>query len=88
MTSGEIEPSGTWQMNRITVDNSLTSELDRLNEPAEVVDPSGRRLGHFVPAASMAAPDECPYSPEELERMRSEEGGRPLGDIWRSLGAE
>lgn len=74
-------------MNRITVDNSLRSELDRLDEPAEIVDQTGRRLGHFVPTAATIASDNCPYSPEDLKQMRSEEGGRTLPDILRSLGA-
>lgn len=75
-------------MNRITVHNSLRSELDRLEEPVEIVDETGRRLGHFVPAAVPIASDNCPYSPEDLKRMRSEESGRSLPDILRSLDAE
>lgn len=30
--------------------------------------------------------DNCPYSAEELARMRRQEVGRPLSEIWRSLG--
>jgi hypothetical protein len=29
--------------------------------------------------------DQCPYTADELKRMRQEEGGRPLPEIWRSL---
>jgi len=75
-------------MNRITVHDPLNTELARLAEPAEVVDETGRRLGHFVPALATMDSGDCPYSGEELERMRREEGGHPLGEIWKSLGAK
>lgn len=75
-------------MNRITVDDPLKAQLDGLVGPAEVIDKTGRRLGHFVPAAATLPADGCPYSPEDLQRMRSEEGGRPLEEIWKSLGAK
>jgi hypothetical protein len=75
-------------MNRITVDDSLKTQLDGLAEPVEVVDESGRRLGHFVPVLATTASDNSPYSTDELKRMRREEGGRPLAEIWRSLEAK
>ncbi len=74
-------------MHQITIDNPLTSRLHGLVEPVEFVDASGHRLGHFVPAISLAS-DECPYSPDELDALRQEPGGRPLSEIWRSLGAK
>jgi hypothetical protein len=49
-------------------------------------------LGHSDPLSIDAETivlkpeDHCPYSPEELVRMRKEEGGRPLSEIWKSLG--
>mgnify|MGYP001827051714 CR=1 FL=1 len=75
-------------MNRITVRDPLKTQLDGLAEPVEVVDESGRRLGHFVPSLATMASDDCPYSSEELERMRGEEGGRPLRGLWKSLEAK
>jgi len=74
-------------MNQITVDSSLKSQFAGLHEPVEVVDESGRRLGHFVPTAPSRQSDDCPYSAQDLDRMRNERGGRPLAEIWRSLGA-
>jgi hypothetical protein len=74
-------------MNQVTIDNPLTMRLHDLVEPVELVDESGRRLGHFVPAVPADA-DGCPYSSEELEAMRSESGGRPLEEIWKSLRAK
>ncbi|MDY0167368.1 MAG: hypothetical protein RBS80_12540 [Thermoguttaceae bacterium] len=74
-------------MNHITVDLPLTMRLHGLVEPVELVDETGRRLGHFVPAVSVDAA-ECPYSSEELEAMRREDGGRSFSEIWKSLGAK
>ena len=74
-------------MNRITVVDPLKKQLDDLAEPVEVVDETGRRHGHFVPKLATTASDACPYTPEELQRMRSEEGGRPLPEIWKSFRA-
>jgi hypothetical protein len=75
-------------MNRITVDSSLTSKLDALDAPVEVVDETGRTLGHFVPTTAAVRADDCPFSVDELQRMRAENGGRSLEEIWKSLGAE
>jgi hypothetical protein len=75
-------------MNRITVEGPIKAQLDGLALPVEVVDETGRWLGHFVPAAAMVAADECPDSPHELERMHAEKGGRTLPEIWKSLGAK
>jgi hypothetical protein len=75
-------------MNQITADSSLKSQLDGLHEPVEVIDETGRRLGHFVPTTPGGLSDDCPYSAPELERMRNEQGGRSLAEIWRSLGAK
>jgi len=75
-------------MNRITVGQALTTQLEALAAPVEVVDESGRPLGHFVPRLATIASDDCPYGPEELHEMRAEQGGRPLSLIWRSLGAK
>ena len=74
-------------MNQIMIDNPLTRRLHDLVEPVELVDEGGRRVGHFVPALPVSA-DECPYSSEELEVLRGEAGGRPLAEIWNSLGAK
>jgi hypothetical protein len=75
-------------MNRLVVMPPLRAQLDDLAGPVEIVDETGRRLGHFVPVAAATVTDACPYSASELERMRSEEGGRSLPEIWRSLGAK
>ena len=75
-------------MNRITVGQTLTTQLEDLAVPVEVVDETGRRLGHFVPRMATNSSDDCPYAPDELDAMRAGQGGRPLPEIWRSLGAK
>lgn len=75
-------------MSRITVDDAFRSQLDKWSVPVEVCDRTGRKLGHFVPAVSSQGADDCPYSDEELARMRQEQGGRTLPEIWESLGAK
>ncbi len=76
-------------MVKIKVEKSLRDQLAVAGDLVELCDTSGRTLGHFVPIRS---PQEgidsvdCPYSDEELARMRREAGGRPLAEIWKALG--
>jgi hypothetical protein len=77
-------------MNKITLDDTLRAKLNGLNEVLEVCDESGQSLGHFLPAEEyhklLYTTDYCPYTEEELERSLQESDGRPLVEIWRSLG--
>jgi hypothetical protein len=79
-------------MTKVLIDESLRSKLNGLNEEMELCDESGRTPGHFLPADLFRkllyayAESECPYSKEELERMRQETGGRSLAEIWERLG--
>lgn len=75
-------------MNRVTVGNSLKNQLAGLAGPVEVIDESGQPLGHFVPRTPKTPPDDCPYSVDQLDAMRSESGGRSLSEIWKALEAE
>jgi hypothetical protein len=77
-------------MPEVTIDKALVARLGNLSGTTALRDESGRVLGFFVPAAAAdslwPAADGCPYTPEELERFGREEGGRPLSEIWKSLG--
>ena len=80
-------------MSQVTIDDALLARLNGLTEQLEFRDETGRLLGHFVPAEKeeLFAPppqDRCPYTPEELDRMRKETGGRPLRELWSELGVE
>lgn len=74
-------------MNRITVDDALKSCLDGVVGSVEACDADGHVIGYFVPVAALGTPGGCPFSSDELNRMRGEDGGQPLAEIWKSLGA-
>ena len=80
--------SSALSVNRITVGELLTHQLENLVATIELVDESGRSLGHFVPRHAQPTSDDCPYAEDELRAMRAEQGGRPLTQIWMSLGAQ
>jgi hypothetical protein len=76
-------------MNRIEVDDSLSTKLRDMAEPCEVVDSSGNRLGYFRPEADVKLYEgyECPLTDKELDQIERAGGGRPLADILRDLEA-
>jgi hypothetical protein len=79
-------------MGRITLDHGLKSKLNGLTEPMELADESGQTIGHFLPSDHYQqllyrlAEAQCPYTREQLEKMRQEEGGQTLSDFWKTLG--
>ena len=79
-------------MSKITLDSTLRSKLNGLNEELEICDESGATVGHYVPAKvyrSMIyqiAEAQCPHTEEELREMRNQKGGRTLAEIWKDLG--
>jgi len=79
-------------MTQVTIDSALLARLHGLSDQLEFRDENGRLLGHFIPARKGAVQllpsDGCPYSAEELLRMRNEPGGKPLAEIWKQLGAK
>jgi len=91
MRSGFLFVFGINAMNRITVSEGLITQLGGFTQPVELCDAEGHMVGHFVPAeegtSESGVAEDCPYSAEELDRMRGEEGGRGLSEIWDSLGA-
>lgn len=81
-------------MSQIIVDESLRKQLNGCQEDITLVDEAGKPLGHFLPEPMYRkllyawAESQCPYSKEELERFKQETGGRPLKEIWKSLGVK
>jgi hypothetical protein len=76
-------------MTRVTIDESIIQTLNQFAEPVELFDQSGRMIGQFLPASSLPIKrpsDNCPVSEEELQRIRTQKGGRPLAEIWKDLG--
>ena len=84
--------NGCWRfplVTRVVVDESVSRQLDALDDPVDVCDRDGRVLGRFLPMRQSFTPlpsDECPYTPDELRAMQRETGGRSLSEIWESLG--
>ena len=79
-------------MNAITLDPDLRAKLNGLNQTLEVREEDGRVVGRFLPEEeyrrmqydlALAA---CPYSEEELNRLRQAKGGTPLAEFWKKLG--
>jgi hypothetical protein len=76
-------------MTQVTINDLIRQTLDQFSEPVELIDASGRLIGQFLPASSLPISrpsDNCPISEEELQRIRSQKGGRPLAEIWKDLG--
>jgi hypothetical protein len=80
-------------MVKIMIDDELRCQLSGLNEQIEICDEHGRTIGRFLPAdayeeiwlAALAA--ETPMSKDEIKQaFRQPREGRPLAEIWNSLG--
>ena len=76
-------------MGRIMIDERLRTKLAQFKSTVEVCDHEGKLLGHFVPQdefqLEVRESDDCPYSLDELSRMRGVQGGRPLAEILADL---
>lgn len=77
-------------MQTVTLDSSTRAKLHNLTELLELRDESGRILSLFIPIDRPAAVSQgertCPHTDEEIEQLRRQTGGRPLAEIWKSLG--
>lgn len=73
-------------MSQIIVDSEMGTRLLNTLQPVELVDGSGKVLGHFMPATSASGLRLRPQvSDEELLRREEQGGGRPLADILADL---
>jgi hypothetical protein len=65
-------------MTRVIIDEILRSKLHNLTEPLELCDPSGRVLGHLVPAVDLSdyEPWEPHFSDEEFRRQEQSDEKR------------
>ncbi len=79
-------------MVKVTLDDALRARLNGLNEEVALCDEAGKTVAQVVPVSAyedfwytiMAA--ETGLSKEEMQRRRERKGGRPLAEIWKSLG--
>ncbi len=76
-------------MSGLIVDGATGEKLAKAEGMLPIRDRSGKVLGVFQPfyrpKNSQEAKDLSPFSDEEIERLRSERGGRPLSEIWKDL---
>jgi hypothetical protein len=75
-------------MTRITVDDSLSTQLGQVGQTVQLCNLSGVPLGHFFPLFRPRLEDNCPYSPEQLAEMWSDLQEQPLVDFWKEIGAK
>ena len=68
-------------MTRLIADIALSARLRVATEALEICDEKGNILGYYQPTATVRSP----YSREELERRRKEEGGFTLEEILSQL---
>jgi hypothetical protein len=77
-------------MATITIDSATSARFGTLTDPVIVLDPSGRKLGRFLPEPmsweQARITDGCPHSVEELQSMRAATEGESLADFWKRMG--
>jgi hypothetical protein len=73
-------------MIKIVVDPSLRNQLERLSEPAQLCDESGKVLGQFVPRPKSGGFIEAPISREELERRKQSSVWHTTEEVVKGLG--
>ncbi len=77
-------------MTKVTIDSSLRTKLNGLDQQMELCDETGRTLGHFLPAdvyrEMLVTWSKARASDEELDRRMREPGACSLAEIWERLG--
>jgi hypothetical protein len=76
-------------MMAVVVDPAMQAKFDRITQPIELRDASGRRLGYFVPQIvfdpALYASVKSPIDEAELRRRYDEAGGYSLAEILKEL---
>jgi hypothetical protein len=79
-------------MEKVVVDLSLVSVLDRCGSQVELCDPTGRALGIFIPMAerlSLAyAWAQRQFTDEEIDLARQEAGGLTIHEVLKETSGE
>jgi hypothetical protein len=66
-------------MPKLTIDATLPEKLLALTYPVELIDLQGRVVGRYTPTRGPQ------ISEEEIQRRKSQEGGRTLAEIMADL---
>jgi hypothetical protein len=76
-------------MEKVLLTPGLEADFHGFQSPVEVCDAQGKSVGLFLPLhpyKKLLANLVIPYSHEELDRRRQEQGGTSLEEFWRGLG--
>jgi hypothetical protein len=69
-------------MPKLIIDSTLHEKLLTLTHAVELCDSQGRVVGRYTPVPSGRGPQ---ISEEEIQRRKSQEGGRTLAEILADL---
>jgi hypothetical protein len=72
-------------MAKIVIDPTLARQLERLIEPTEFCDETGKVLGEFVPRSKNGGFVESPISREEMERRKQSTKWYTTEEVLRHL---
>jgi hypothetical protein len=79
-------------MHHITIESALSQQLNQLVGQAILCDAEGRAIGLFSPLPERPRPEDLQLEPHlsvaEIEEMRKDRVGKPLGEILARLGIE
>ncbi len=79
-------------MSGLVVDGATGEKLAKAEGMLPICDRSGKVLGIFQPFYQPKDSEEAkrlsPFSDKEIERLRTQRGGRPLSKIWEGLDQE
>jgi hypothetical protein len=79
-------------MSQMLVDADVAESFRALKGPTPIVDPSGRILGFFQPGEVAPPGVAAALSPNSIERLqelrKQREGGLPLAEVLKRIGAQ
>ncbi len=79
-------------MTRLVIDAQTWDNLSGRNDMLELCDTSGRVLGYYQPAFRVGRVEggkiHSPYTDEEIEALRHQNGGRTLTEFWKEHGQQ
>lgn len=77
-------------LNQVVADEALRAKLCGMREQTEIFDEAGHQLGYFLPAEVyrelLNAYVDAKFPTGLPGASSNETGGRPLAEIWKSLG--
>ncbi len=82
-------------MNNTNLNGDLLTKLKGIDYPLVIRNEAGEPIGIYLPIDSYRGMQRalgeripCPFTAEELERRRQEEGGSSLEELWRKVGRQ